>query len=227
MDLLNLDVQPTSSRFSQSLCSVSGVPALAGGGDRNEGGVWDGGPLPFSSAALCFQPFLFLLPQAVGLSSESALSTEGMLLTSMWLSKTILSELVPLSLFLLTDTHQEQCRRGNCELLSPFKGQKWCEEVATPISLCNLCAGSSFSLKYFPASSQTGLPCPKLAKFPNSFSFLHISPGKRLFLRGWDVAPAPGGQWGFGAGWDVLLVGRSVWQTLGSHPPALKSCCQG
>lgn len=50
---------------------------------------------PSSSAALHFQPSLFLLPQAAVLSSELALLTEGMLLTSMWLSKTILSEFLP------------------------------------------------------------------------------------------------------------------------------------
>ena len=56
----------------------------------------DGISLPSSSAALRFQPLLFLLPQAAVLSLESALSTEGMLLTSTWLSKTILSEFLPL-----------------------------------------------------------------------------------------------------------------------------------
>jgi len=51
---------------------------------------------PSSSAALRFQPLLFLLPQAAELSSELALLTEGMPLTSTWLSKTISSEFVPL-----------------------------------------------------------------------------------------------------------------------------------
>lgn len=196
MVLLSLCVQPTGKRYLQSHISVCRVPPPAGGGGGH-GSVQDGVSPPSSSAASRFQPLLFLFPQAAELSSESALSTEGMLLTSTWLSKTILSEFVPLPVFpslsFFCGCLQKWMGRGSCELLLRLSGHAWCEEVETPVPLCSLCAGSSPSLKYFPVGSQTGLPSPKLGTFPNFFPSFHMLLGKGLLLRDWDAAPAAGG----------------------------------